>query len=118
MEYSKLINADDLAQLIKNHKFQLERKGTRNERDYMPLVKLHIEGTDIMWLLTEFDPEEGIAFGGCQITCFELGYVSLAELMDVELGGFRVSQDRAFEPTMTLSQYADKARRNGSFLSL
>lgn len=117
MEWTKLIRPEKLEQLIKNHHQNLLLRGTRRERRYWPVVKLGIPATYCLWLLTECD-EEGMAFGLCQIQMAELGSVWLPEMLDIDVGGLKVTEDVAFEPTMSLTDYADLARRKGGLLDV
>lgn len=50
-----------------------------------PTVKLFTPDGGGTWFLTEFDPEEGLLFGLCDLGLGfpELGYVSLAELEEL-----------------------------------
>ncbi len=47
-----------------------------------PTVYLVITCMSSIWLITEYNPEQKIGFGYCQILagCGELGYVSLTEI--------------------------------------
>jgi hypothetical protein len=47
--------------------------------DFEPVVKLFTPDGGATWLLTELDPNGGLAFGLCDLGlgCPELGYVSL-----------------------------------------
>lgn len=51
-------------------------------RDQIPTLKLFTPDAQATWHLTEYDPEEGLAFGLCDLGMGfpELGYVSLVEL--------------------------------------
>ena len=51
--------------------------------DFKPVVKLFTPDAQCTWLLTELDPDGGLAFGLCDLGlgCPELGYVSLIELI-------------------------------------
>jgi Protein of unknown function (DUF2958) len=53
--------------------------------DFKPVVKLFTPDAQCTWLLTELDPDGGLAFGLCDLGmgCPELGYISLAELSSV-----------------------------------
>lgn len=115
MEWTDLIRPTQLQQLIINHEEQLPRKGTARERDFEPVVKLHIPDTYCLWLLTECD-NDGMAFGLCQIHCAELGSVWLPEIAELDVQGLRVVEDTAFVAQMTVSKYAALARRNGGLL--
>lgn len=87
----------------------------------LPVVKLFTPDASCTWLLTELDPKDpDIAFGLCDLGMGfpELGSVRLSEL--ISLGGslgLRIERDLHFAPTMTLSAYADQARRNGEIVT-
>ena len=117
MDVTKLIRPEDVQRLVMNRQEQEPVQGTSREHDFEPCVKLHIPGTDMLWLLTELD-EDYVAFGLCQIQMAELGSVWLPELMDIDVHGLKVVQDTSFKPTMTLGAYARKARENGWMLIL
>lgn len=117
MEWIKLLRPETRIALLKNFKEQEPLKGTRREVDFQPVTRLYIEGTDMQWILTECDGE-GMAFGLCQISYAELGNCWLPEMAELDIEGLKVVEDLAFEPTMTLSGYAQKARSNGGFLIL
>jgi hypothetical protein len=53
--------------------------------DFKPVVKLFTPDAQYTWLLTELDPDGGLAFGLCDLGlgCPELGYVSLIEIASV-----------------------------------
>jgi hypothetical protein len=106
-----MIRPADIAQMEANYREQLPLKATGREKDFMPPVRLHIPYTDMMWLLSELEPD-GMAFGLCQISMAELGSVWLPELADIAVQGLRVIQDLEFVPKMTLGQYADRSRAN------
>lgn len=115
MDWTKLIQERELQQLIINHEENLPLRGTQQERSLQPIVKLHIPFTYCVWLLSECD-NDGIAFGLCQIQVAELRNVWLPEVADIDINGLEVVQDTDFNPTMTLTEYADKARSNGGLL--
>ena len=54
------------------------------------------------WIITEYDPTSGEAFGYCELFAGggELGYVSLVELEQVQVGPLRqvVERDLHFQP--------------------
>lgn len=85
--------------------------------DPKPVVKLFTPDGACTWLLTELDPEDpDIAFGLCDLGMGfpELGSVRLSELQGVRGAlGLPVERDRFFEPTGSLSQYADAAMKAG-----
>ncbi|MBW4036823.1 MAG: DUF2958 domain-containing protein [Proteobacteria bacterium] len=98
-----------------------------NGRDYarnphfnpQPVVKLFDPLGGATWLLTDLDPDEpDMASGLCDLGMGypELGSVGLSELEAIRTlpnrGGVGIERDRFFRPSMTISEYADEARRN------
>jgi Protein of unknown function (DUF2958) len=85
--------------------------------DFKPVVKLFTPDAQCTWLLTELDPDGGLAFGLCDLGIMgepELGYVSLAELSTVRGKlGLHVERDLHFEADKTISAYADEAHARG-----
>jgi Protein of unknown function (DUF2958) len=82
--------------------------------DFKPVVKLFTPDAQCSWLLTELDPDDGLAFGLCDLGMGEpeLGYVSMTELRSVRGRlGLPVERDRHFEADKTISAYAEEARR-------
>lgn len=62
-------------------------------------VKLFTPGSSWTWYLTEYDPDDEIAFGLCVGFVAEMGYVSMAELREVRYGPgqvLRVERDLHF----------------------
>lgn len=62
-------------------------------------IKAHFFGGRSDWFVTEYDPEEDLAFGFCNpmgdMQMAEWGYVSIAELRDVRIAGWlRIEYDR------------------------
>jgi hypothetical protein len=86
--------------------------------DPKPVVKLFTPDGACTWLLTELDPDDpDIAFGLCDLGMGfpELGSVRVSELQRVRGAlGLPVERDRFFEPTRSLSQYADAAAKAGA----
>ena len=109
-----LITSKQRDQLIANGKAQDPVRGTPDEIDFEPVVKLFTPDAGATWLLTELDPDDpDIAFGLCDlgVGCPELGSVRISELAQVRgKFGLPVEQDRYFEPFTTLSGYARRAR--------
>ena len=84
--------------------------------DLKPVVKLFTPDAQCTWLLTELDPDHGLAFGLCDLGMGEpeLGYVSLAELAAVRGKlGLRIERDLYFEADKPISAYAAEARARG-----
>lgn len=114
----QLLTQDLRDQLLANGRQQLPLRGTRNEIDFVPVVKLFTPDAGATWLLTEIDPEDpDIAFGLCDlgIGCPEIGTVSLTELASVRGRlGLPVERDRHFRADQPLSEYASVARQLGA----
>lgn len=103
--------------LLANGRRQLPLRGTDQEIDFHPVVKLFNPAGSGTWLLTEIDPEsDGIAFGLCDLGLGypELGSVSLREIAAVRLPyGLTIERDYHFTAGKTLSAYAAEARETG-----
>ena len=88
--------------------------------DFKPVVKLFTPDAQCTWLLTELDPDGGLAFGLCDLGLGspELGYVSLAELATVRGKlGLPVERDRHFAASKTISAYAEEARAHAHIVT-
>lgn len=111
----KLLTKEIYEKLIENGRKQEAVKGTNDEIDFKPVVKLFTPDANCTWLLTEIDPQEPeIAFGLCDLGlgCAELGSVSLSEISQIRGRlGLPVERDLNFKADKTLSQYADEARK-------
>jgi hypothetical protein len=82
--------------------------------DFKPVVKLFTPDAQCTWLLTELDPDDGLAFGLCDLGMGEpeLGYVSLVELQSVRGKlGLPIERDLHFEADKAISAYAEEARQ-------
>jgi hypothetical protein len=105
--------------LIANGRAQEPVRGTPDEIDFEPVVKLFNPSGLGTWLLTEIDPENpDIAFGLCDLGFPELGSVSISEL---EAGrgpfGLGIERDRHWSAKMTLNGYANQARTAGRIVA-
>ena len=104
-------------QLIANGRQQAAVRGTDEEIDFFPVVKLFTPDAGATWLLTEIDPDEtDLAFGLCDLGLGfpELGSVSLSELASVRGRlGLPVERDLHFAPKKPLSAYAEEASESG-----
>ena len=111
----KLLTKALTAKLLANGMAQTAVKGTKAERDFVPVVKFF--GGAMTWLITEMDEDGDTLFGLCDIGqgCAELGSVSLRELMSLKFPplGLGVERDLWFKPTKPLSVYAEAARQAG-----
>ena len=103
--------------LLENGRKQEPVRGTHDEIDFWPVVKLFTPDAGCTWLLTEIDPEEpDVAFGLCDLGmgCPELGSVSLSELAGVRGSlGLPIERDLHFSADKTLTAYGDEASRLG-----
>lgn len=111
----QLLTANIEAQLLANGLKQEPVRGTHDEIDFHPVVKLFTPDAGCTWLLTEIDPENpDIAFGLCDLGMGfpELGSVSLSEIASVRgPRGLHIERDQHFKATMPLSAYAEEARQ-------
>lgn len=91
------------------------------DTDHRPVVKLFTPDASATWLLTECDPDEpDRLFGLCDLGlgCPELGYVSLAEIMELRGRlGLPVERDLHFVADRPLSGYVDEARAKGRIVT-
>jgi len=103
--------------LLANGRRQDPARGTEDEIDFHPVVKLFTPDAGCTWLLTEIDPDTpDLAFGLCDLGLGfpELGYVSLTELASVRGRlGLPVEVDRHFTATKPISRYAADAAAAG-----
>lgn len=116
----KLITSEIDRKLRFYYRQNLSEDGLPLERgrlDPYPPLKLFTPWGKATWLISERDDEEpdqlfGLADLG--FGCPELGWISLAELEALQgPWGLKVERDRHFTPTMTISEYAEKARAAG-----
>ena len=109
----KLLTKTIHDKLLENGKQQDAVRGTDDEIDFKPVVKLFMPDANCTWLLTEIDPDApDIAFGLCDLGLGypELGNVSISELSELRGRlGLLIERDLGFEPDKTLSQYAREA---------
>ncbi len=109
----KLLTKTIRDKLIANGKAQDAVRGTEDEIDFEPVVKLFNPCGAATWLLTELDSEDpDIAFGLCDLGmgCAELGSVRISELESVRGPfGLGIERDIHWTPKTTLMGYARKA---------
>jgi hypothetical protein len=117
----KLITDSLTQQLLANGRAQRAAMDKGEDAlDFRPVVKLFTPDAQCTWLLTELDPDDGLAFGLCDLGlgCPELGYLSLIELQSVRGKlGLPVERDRHFVANKTISAYADEARTRGHIVT-
>jgi len=88
--------------------------------DFEPVVKLFTPDAQCTWLLSELEPDSGLAFGLCDLGMGEpeLGYVSLTELRAVRGKlGLPIERDLHFTADKPISAYADEARNRGHIVT-
>ena len=114
---SPLLTQAQKAVLIENSRKQEPVRGTDDEIDFRPVVKLFTPDGSATWLLTELDHEDNdTAFGLCDLGMGfpELGSVSISELSEVRGRiGLAIERDRHFTADKPLSAYAAEAARLG-----
>jgi hypothetical protein len=115
---SALFTKAQLEQLLDNGRRQAAVKGTSDEIDFRPVVKLFNPVGAATWLLTEIDPDdETVAWGLCDLGMGfpEFGTVSLTELANYRGRlGLGIERDLYFEARGPISAYisaANKAER-------
>jgi hypothetical protein len=105
----KVLTASQYKELVKN--FQYPAK------DYPPVVKFFDPQGGSTWLLSELDPETGMAFGLCDLGMGspELGYVSLIDLVNHQFNHMLgIERDLWFNGDKPMSHYIDLAKEKGS----
>jgi hypothetical protein len=85
--------------------------------DHAPVLKLHTHYGKGIWLLSELDPENNIAFGICDLGQGnpELSYVSIDQLASLRHARLKVSlieADRLFVAKYPMSVYLHAAKSN------
>jgi hypothetical protein len=113
----KLLTKAQRAKLIDNGRRQAAVKGTPNELDLEPVVKLFNPCGAATWLLTEIDPnDESVAWGLCDLGMGfpEFGTVSLDELAAYRGPlGIGIERDLFFEARAPISAYIRAASKAG-----
>jgi hypothetical protein len=104
-------------QLLDNGRRQAAVKGTSDEIDFRPVVKLFNPCGAATWLLTEIDPDdETVAWGLCDLGMGfpEFGTVSLEELAAYRGRlGLGIERDLHFKARGPISVYIEAARKAG-----
>ena len=111
----KLLTQAQFAQLLDNGRRQADLKGTPDEIDFYPVVKLFDPCGAGTWLLTEIEPDEpDIAWGLCDLGMGfpEFGTVSLSELASIKSRiGLGIERDLHFTAAKPISAYIDEASK-------
>ncbi|WP_035661858.1 DUF2958 domain-containing protein [Bradyrhizobium sp. Ec3.3] len=109
----KLLTSAQRAKLLDNGRRQAAVKGTPNEIDFEPVVKLFNPCGAATWLLTEIDPsDETVAWGLCDLGMGfpEFGTVSLTELAEFRGPlGLGIERDLHFKAEGPISIYIKAA---------
>ena len=98
----QLFTKQQKEKLIKNH---IHHKEFWNDdhpqyKEFKAEVKLFNPVGIGRWYLSELNPDTNVAFGLCELTEQELGYVSIDELQSIKgWGGLGIERDKFFKPT-------------------
>ncbi len=98
----KLFTKQQKEKLIKNHLHHKEYWNDEHPqyKEFKAEVKLFNAGGIGRWYLSELNPDTNVAFGLCELTEQELGYVSIDELQSIKgWGGLGIERDKFFKPT-------------------
>ena len=84
-------------------------------KDHVPVVKLHSQYGKAIWLLSELDPVNNIAYGLCDLGqgTPELSYVSIEHLESIKHARLKVrmvEMDQAFVGRYPMSVYVEAAK--------
>lgn len=85
--------------------------------DHAPEVKLHTKYGKGIWLLSELDPANNIAFGICDLGQGkpELSYVSISDLASIKHARLKIPMietDKLFAAKYSMSVYLEAAKAN------
>ena len=98
----KLLTKAQREKLIRNH---TENENATEPKKHKVVVKLFNPVGMGTWYLTELNPYTEMAFGLCEITEKEIGYVSLTELEELRLPmGLKIERDRYSKIDKTLEE--------------
>ena len=98
----KLLTKRQREKLIRNH---TENDGKEKTTKHKVVVKLFNPVGLGTWYLTELNPYTEMAFGLCELTEKEIGYVSLTELEELRLPmGLKIERDRYSKIDKTLEE--------------
>ncbi len=118
----KLLTQDQTRTLLDNGRRQATVRGTAQEIDFWPVVKLFYPAGGHTWLLTELDADDpDIAWGLCDLGMGfpEFGTVRLCELASIHgLGGLGIERDRRWTTKGPISAYIDAATTAGRLVDL
>ena len=110
-----LLTPEIQARLLENGRKQASLRGTQDEIDFHPVVKLFAPNAGWTWLLTELDSDDAdVAYGLYYLGRGhpKLGSVRLSEIATMhDKLGRPVERDLWFEADKPLSAYAKEAAR-------
>jgi Protein of unknown function (DUF2958) len=113
----KLLTEAQRAQLIDNGRRQAAVKGTADQLDLWPVVKLFNPCGAAIWLLTELDPDDAtVAWGLCDLG---MGFPEVGTLSLEELAAYRgpfglgIERDLHFKARAPISAYIKAASKAG-----
>lgn len=103
----KVLTAEQYEKLVKNN--------DNRDQDHAPVVKFFNPVGAATWLLSELDPETGIAFGLCDLGMGEpeLGSVSLDEIISMRGRLLGIERDLHFKGGHPMSWYVERAKEEG-----
>jgi hypothetical protein len=110
---SKMI-PENLTEIMVHNAMEVQ---TELGRDHEPVVKLHSKYGKAIWLLSELDSANNIAFGICDLGQGkpELSYVSIEHLESIKHAKLKVPMveiDPKFEGKYAMSVYFEAAKAN------
>lgn len=118
----KLLTKAQHETLLANGWRQEAVRGTEDELDFAPVVKLFYPAGAATWLLTELDPEDpDIAWGLCDLGmgCAEFGTVRLSELASFRgRFGLGIERDIHWTAQGPISAYIAAADEAGRIVDL
>ena len=113
----KLLTQKRFDKLLDNGRRQAAVRGTPDELDLHPVIKLFNPCGAATWLLTEIEPDDQtVAWGLCDLGMGlpEFGTVSLTELASIRgRFGLGIERDLHFEADKPISVYLEQANQLG-----
>lgn len=88
--------------------------------DFQPVVKFFYPAGAATWLFTEFDEENELLFGLCDLGHGfpEIGYASLREIQEFRgWFGLGIERDKGWKADKTLAEYAEIAHYAGRIVA-
>ncbi len=109
-----LFTEEQQEQLIKNY------SDGRNRNKHIPVAYLHASALNYQWLLTELDPNSGIAYGLIDLGNSEPGYgsVDLNDIVKLKSEGFRVFNNVSYKPNHLLEAFYQLSNELGILVAI